>query len=290
MKRLVWALLLPLAAFYFSGCSQANKDYIYFNQGMEEEKVVTEVSDEEYQKEMSYEWKIQPGDRLEIRVFNQSASSVGGQMTSILDQSLTYMNRSGVDGLLVPPDGKLNIPLIGEIKVSGLTEKEASERLILAYKKYLRNPYVSVKILNQRLFVLGEVSAPGVIPLHSGTMTLFEALATAGDLTEDGRRTDILIIRGDLRNPQIRQVDLTNIKKLKLASLILRPNDIVYVQPRDFKAFNKGLREKAEFFNFLNTVMSPFLTFKAVNDAYDLGIVTGGDNGGGVIISPSSGQ
>ena len=142
-----------------------------------------------------------------------------------------------------------------------------------AYKKYLRNPYVSVKILNQRLFVLGEVNAPGVVPLHSGTMTLFEALATAGDLTIDGKRTDILIIRGDLRNPQIREIDLTNIKKLKLASLILRPNDIVYVQPRDFKAFNKGLSEKAEFFNFLNTVMSPFLSFSALDEAYGWGIL-----------------
>jgi len=273
MKRLVWVLLLPLAAIYFSGCSQANKEFVYFNQGMEEEKVVTEVSDEEYQNEMHYEWKIQPGDRIEINVFNQSASSIGGQMTSILDKSLTYMSRSGVDGMLVPPDGKLNIPLIGEIRVAGLTEKEASERLIQAYKKYLRNPYVSVKILNQRLFVLGEVNAPGVVPLHSGTMTLFEALATAGDLTIDGKRTDILIIRGDLRNPQIREIDLTNIKKLKLASLILRPNDIVYVQPRDFKAFNKGLSEKAEFFNFLNTVMSPFLSFSALDEAYGWGIL-----------------
>jgi len=285
MRRLAWLLLLPLAALYFSGCSEANKDYVYFNQGLDEENITTEVSDEEYQKELHYEWKIQPGDRLEIRVFNQSASSAGGQMTSILDQSLTYMSRSGVDGMLVPPDGRLNIPLIGEIKIAGLTEKEASERLIQAYKKYLRNPYVSVKILNQRLFVLGEVKSPGVIPLNSGTMTVFEALARVGDLTDDGRRTDILIIRGDLRNPQIREIDLTNLKKLKLTSLILRPNDIVYVPPRDFKAFNKGLQEKGQFFSFLSTVMSPFISFSSIDSAYGLNILPN-DNGAPPVAIP----
>ena len=289
MTRLVWMLLLPLAALYFSGCSEANKDFVYFNQGLDEENITTEVSDAEYQKELHYEWKIQPGDRLEIRVFNQSASSVGGQMTSILDQSLTYMSRSGVDGMLVPPDGKLNIPLIGEIKISGLTEKEASNRLIQAYKKYLRNPYVSVKILNQRLIVLGEVRGPGVIPLNSGTMTLFEAIAKAGDLTEDARRTDILIIRGNLRNPQIREIDLTNIKKIKLSSLILRPNDIVYVQPREFKAFNKGLSEKSEFFNFLTTIMSPFLSFSAIDQAYNLGVLPNDSQAPGYVI-PTGGN
>ena len=289
MRKTIWTVLLLGVAAFVTGCSQANKDYVYFNQGLDEENITTEVSDEEYMKELRYEWKIQPGDRLEIRVFNQSASSVGGQMTSILDQSLTYMSRSGVDGMLVPPDGKLNIPLIGEIKISGLTEKEASNRLIQAYKKYLRNPYVSVKILNQRLFVLGEVRGPGVIPLHSGTMTLFEAIATAGDLTEEARRTDILIIRGDLRHPQIREVDLTNIKKIKLSSLILRPNDIVYVQPREFKAFNKGLREKAEFFTFLSTVMSPFLSFSALDQAYNLGVLPDDTEAPGYVI-PTGGN
>ena len=288
MKKLVTMLLMLGAAMYFSGCSEANKDYIYFNQGLEEENITTEVPDQQYYKELHYEWKIQPGDRLQINVFNQSASSIGGQMKSILDMNNMYINRAGTDGMLVPPDGKILIPLIGQVKVAGLTEKEAAAKLTEEYKKYLRNPFVNVKILNQRLFVLGEVKAPGVKPLTSGTMTLFEALAMSGDLTDDGRRDNILIIRGDLRHPKIREIDLTNLNKIKMASLILRPNDIVYVQPREFKAFNKGLQEKSVFFNFLNTVMSPFLTFKAVNDAYDWGIVTTGDKGGSVIISPSS--
>ncbi|BDY13527.1 polysaccharide biosynthesis/export family protein [Hydrogenimonas cancrithermarum] len=272
--RSLWIVMIPVMMLLFGGCS-ANKEYKYFNQNLDEEKVVTEVSDEEYEAEKRYEWKIQPGDRLEIRVFNQSASSVGGQMTSILDQSLTYMNRSGVDGMLVPPDGKIHIPLIGTVAVEGLTETKAAQRLTQEYKKYLRNPFVSVKILNQRLLVLGEVGSPGVVPVNSGTMTLFEALAMTGDLTDDAMRTNILIIRGDLRHPQVRKVDLTDMRKLRVASLILRPNDIVYVQPRNMKAIMKEMVEMGSYFNFLNTIMSPFLTYQAIDQGYNIGIVPG---------------
>ncbi|WP_353661143.1 polysaccharide biosynthesis/export family protein [Hydrogenimonas sp. SS33] len=288
MKKIALFSLLMGMALYFSGCSEANKDYVYFNQGLDEENITTEVSDADYEKELRYEWKIQPGDRLEIHVFNQSASSIGGQMKSILDVSSMYVNRAGTDGMLVPPNGKILIPLIGEVKVAGLTETQAADHLTKEYKKYLRNPFVSVKILNQRLFVLGEVGSPGVKPLTSGTMTLFEALALSGDLTEDGKRNEIIIIRGDLRHPQIRQVDLTDLRKLKMASLILRPNDIVYVPPRDFKAFNKGLQEKSQIFNFLTTVMSPFLTFSSLDQAYSLGVLPSDGQAPGFVVSPSA--
>jgi polysaccharide export outer membrane protein len=263
-----------LLILFFGGCS-ANREYRYFNQNLDEEKVITEVSDEEYEAEKRFEWKIQPGDRLEIKVFNQSASSASGKMTSILDQSLTYMNRSGVDGILVPPDGKIHIPLIGTVEVEGLTETKAAERLLQKYKKYLRNPFVSVKILNQRLLVLGEVGSPGVVPVNSGTMTLFEALAMTGDLTDDAMRTNILIIRGDLRHPDVRKVDLTDMSKLRLASLILHPNDIVYVQPRSMKAIMKEMVEMGSYFNFLNTIMSPFLTYQSIDKGYNIGIIPG---------------
>jgi len=271
--RNLWIVIMLLILF-FGGCS-ANREYRYFNQNLDEEKVITEVSDEEYEAEKRFEWKIQPGDRLEIKVFNQSASSASGKMTSILDQSLTYMNRSGVDGILVPPDGKIHIPLIGTVEVEGLTETKAAERLLQKYKKYLRNPFVSVKILNQRLLVLGEVGSPGVVPVNSGTMTLFEALAMTGDLTDDAMRTNILIIRGDLRHPDVRKVDLTDMSKLRLASLILHPNDIVYVQPRSMKAIMKEMVEMGSYFNFLNTIMSPFLTYQSIDKGYNIGIIPG---------------
>ncbi|BBG65142.1 polysaccharide export outer membrane protein [Hydrogenimonas sp.] len=247
---------------------------------MNENKVVKEVSDSEYEAEKKFEWKISPGDRVEITVFNQTGSSGGGQLNSLLGTSAqsTFMNRTGTEGKLVPPDGKIRLPLIGKIKITGFTEIEAAERLTQEYKKYLRNPYVEVKIQNQKLIVLGEINSPGVVPVTNGTMTLFEALAATGDLTDDAMRTNILILRGDLRHPQVRQVDITDMSKLRLSSLILRPNDIVYVQPRYMKAINKEFIEKGQFFRFLNTIMSPFLTYRAIDQSYNIGITSSTGN------------
>ncbi len=266
--------ILPIiAVIFFAGCS-ANKEFVYFNQNMDENKVVKEVPDSEYEAEKRFEWKISQGDRVEITVFNQTGASGAGQLNSLLGTSAqsTYLNRTGTEGMLVPYDGTVRLPLVGKVKISGLTEMEAADMLTKEYKKYLRNPYVEVKIQNQKLVVLGEVKRPGVVPVTNGTMTLFEALAASGDLTDDAMRTNILILRGDLRKPQVRQVNLTDMSALRLSSLILRPNDVVYVQPRYMKAINKEFAEKGQFFNFLNTIMSPFLTYRAIDQSYNIGI------------------
>ncbi|WP_457598135.1 polysaccharide biosynthesis/export family protein [Hydrogenimonas sp.] len=272
------SIVLIAAGLFFAGCS-ANKEFVYFNQNMDKEKIVKEVPDSEYEAEKNFEWKISPGDRVEITVFNQTGSTAAagaGQLNSLLGTSAqsTFMNRTGTEGKLIPPDGRVRLPLIGKIKISGLTEIEAADKLTREYKKYLRNPYVEGKIQNQKLIVLGEVKGPGVVPVTNGTMTLFEALAATGDLTDDAMRTNILILRGDLRHPQVRQVDLTDMSRLRLSSLILRPNDVVYVQPRHMKAINKELAEKGQFFNFFNTIMSPFLTYRAIDQSYNIGITT----------------
>jgi len=146
------------------------------------------------------------------------------------------------------------------VKLSGHTEKEASKVLIKEYKKYLRNPYVHVRILNQKLFVVGEVKAPGTVLVTNGTMSLFEALASTGDLTDYADRTKIKIIRGNMRNPEIREINLTDLNAIRYASLLLRPNDIVYVQARDSKASVVGVNEKLPFWQLVSTMLAPFNT------------------------------
>jgi polysaccharide biosynthesis/export protein len=275
MQKYFFPLLIVLLV---TGC--ANKDYRLFEEDSQTQSgdpsVVKNVSDEDYEKELNYEWKIVKGDRIEIGVFNQSASSAGGQMEPILGPSMMsqqFNNRDGTEGLLVPASGEIRLPLLGNVQIAGLTENEAAQKLTEAYKKYLRSPFVVVKIQNQRLYVLGEVNTPGVVQVTAGTMTLFEALAQSGDISEDGMRTNIRIIRGDLRNPTMREVDLTDLGAIRVASLILRPNDVVYVQPRTMKAYNKAFEEQVPFFNMINAMMTPFLTYKQIEDSYYFNLI-----------------
>ena len=162
-------------------------------------------------------------------------------------------------GILVTQDGTIRLPLIDSVKITGLTEDQASKMLIKEYKKYIHNPYVVVEITNQRIIVIGEVGKPGVVPIVNGTMNLIEVIARSGYLTKDASRTNIGIIRGDLRKPTVRLVDLTDGKGLLTASLLLKPNDIVYIQARQMDGYNKAFTEAMPFFQAVSAMLNPFV-------------------------------
>lgn len=226
------------------------------------------VSDSEYGQETQFEWKIAKGDRVEIMVVNQSGGDSEQELNVLLNTAgrTNFQNRDGTEGFLIPADGTIRLPLVGAVKIIGLTENEATDKITTEYKKYLRNPFASVKILNQKLFVLGEVGKPGVVQITHGTMSLFEALAYSGDLTNDAERTNLRVIRGGLRTPQVREINLADISQMQLTSLILQPNDIVYVQPRSMKAFNVAFREQMPFFDMLTSMLNPFVNYTTIKN------------------------
>ena len=245
----------------FSGCSVKNDTL--FQSDANSSKVNTAVSDQEYQSEATYEYKIQPNDRLSIFIYVQSGAG-SQQMNSILTSKNTNTNTLNQEnvGLLVTQDGTVRLPLIGSTKVTGYTQDEASKMLIKKYKKYIRNPYITVEILNQRVIVVGEVGKPGIVPVVNGTMNLLEALSRSGGLKDLADRSEIKIVRGNLRHPDIRTVDLTKAKNLTYSSLLLQPNDIVYAQPRRMKGINKIFTEAAPFWNLASSILAPFVQVK----------------------------
>jgi polysaccharide export outer membrane protein len=232
----------------------------------------TEVPAEKYHDEMVFENIIAPNDRVAIKVYNQAAAGTG-QMTSMVtsrgDSASSGGGRDESLGLLVSQEGTIRLPLIGVQKITGMTEDEAAKYLIEQYQMYLRNPYVTVEIMNQRLFILGEVKQPGVVPVTNGTMNLIEALARSNDLTDYADRTSIKIIRGDLRSPEVRVVDLTQMSAIRLTSLYLKPNDIVYVQPRAMKGYNMAFNEIAPPFQLLSSMLQPFVSIVYLQKALE---------------------
>ena len=234
-----------MALFLFSGCSI--KQYKLF-QAEENQTVEYHAPPEKLEKSVRYENKISSGDRVSINVFNVYRQSTAGteqlQATSATSTTSSTGILNNQDGYLVSQDGNVYLPLIGEVTLQGMTTAEASKSLTEKYAKYLRHPFVTVKILNQRVYVLGEVKSPGMIPVLNETMTIFEAIARSGDFSDYGKRNDVMIIRGNLNdNPEIRLIDMSHMASLHVSDLVLRPNDIVYVQPRDMKATNIAIRE-----------------------------------------------
>ena len=258
-----------LAAFIvilvFPGCS-VKDDRLFQGESMHTNDT-TVVSDKEYAKEMKFEYKIAPNDRLAIITYVQSGTE-SQQMNSMLANTDT--TRQGLDsidaaaGLLVTQKGEVRLPLIGSISVAGLTEDQAADKLITEYQKYIRNPYVTVEITNQRIIVIGEVQQPGIVPVVNGTMNLIEVISRSGYLTEIASRTDIRVVRGNLRDPEIRSIDLTDGKSLLTTNLLLQPNDIVYVPARQMTGFNKAFEESMPFFQAVSTILAPFVQWTVI--------------------------
>ena len=268
-KNILFTTLTALFAFsLFSGCSM--KEYTLFQDENRSEEP-TDINDTVYKDEMVFENKIQPNDRVEIMVYNQSGAGPG-QLTSMISSGGMSQDQgvstNTTQGLLVTQEGNVRLPLIGSATIKGLTEDEAAKSLMEEYGKYLRNPYVTIKILNQRIFILGEVKAPGVIPVTNGTMNLIEAIARTGDLTDFAERRGILILRGDLRDPEVRMIDLTQMSNIKLSSLYLKPNDIVYVQPRSSKGRKIAYDEISPPFQLVSSILAPFVNITYLAKAW----------------------
>ena len=247
-RIILWASAVLLLA----GCS-TNPDY---KLAQTETSVQTKTF-----TDRSIEYKILPQDRLGVSLYKDPAQSSDSLASNELGQP---MNK---DGILVNAAGYIALPLIGKTKVSGLSQSQAASKITREYKKYLNTPTVYVEVMNKRLFILGEVNKPGVVNIDKEKMTLFEAIAHAGDLTDAAVRNEIIIISNSpTKGMQMRTVDLTNFDTMRYASLMLRPNDIVYVQPNDWKEFRVASDDFTSPFVTIAKIAAPFVTLKYLSN------------------------
>jgi polysaccharide export outer membrane protein len=208
----------------------------------------------------SIEYKILPQDRLKVILYKDP-----GQITSESNQKIGEDLNPG--GFLVNAAGYIDLPLIGSVKVAGLTQSQAAAKIKRLYQKHLTKPSVYVEIMNKRIVVLGEVRKPGVIKIDKEKMTLFEALGFAGGFTDSAMRNNVIILSfRPGRGMTMRKVDLTRFDTLRYANLMLRPNDVVYVQPDSWKKFAVASSNYTLPFSTIAKIAQPFATLKVLFD------------------------
>jgi polysaccharide export outer membrane protein len=184
----------------------------------------------------SYEIKIQPDDLLMIIVsaddpevaipFNLKTFSMS--TNSRLDLA---RGQETVQLYLVDQSGNIEFPIIGKLKVSGLTRSEVLKLLQEKISTYIKNPIINLRIMNFKVSLQGEVNLPGTYPIASERVTLIEALSMAKDLTIYGRRNNILVIRETNGVKSYNRVDITKSDFISSPFYYLSQNDVVYVEP-----------------------------------------------------------
>ena len=237
-NRNLWLLLLP---FLLTAC-QSYKKVPYFQN--------VEVVNEVEQQEKLYDAKIMPKDLLTIVVsctspelaipFNLTVASNAGIAVS----TSSYVTTQPVlQPYLVDNEGNINFPVLGELKLGGLTKREAEQLIIDKLKPYMKEtPIVTVRMVNYKISVIGEVTRPGTFTISNEKVNLLEALAMAGDMTVYGLRDNVKLIREDANGKQqIVTLDLNKAETILSPYYWLQQNDIVYVTPNKAKARNSDV-------------------------------------------------
>ncbi len=155
-------------------------------------------------------------------------------------QAVGPFNGAGVEGdvtasvkktYLIDQNGEIEFPIIGDVKLSGLTRLEATDVLKEKIEAYVKNPIVNLKIVNFKITVLGEVTRPGTFKIDHERVTILEALGLAGDMTIFGERQNVLVIREQDGKKSYTRVDLTTDAVFKSPVYYLTQNDVVYIEP-----------------------------------------------------------
>lgn len=246
IKSILRSVLSALVtALLSTGCSTP-KNIAYF-QGTHDAEVleIAAVTDKEI--------CIQPHDKLSITVtskdpvlsqmFNLQVITNSSAQRSSFNGSADFRDyrvgySEGIEGFTVSADGTIDYPVLGKIKVEGMTRSELSAFIKgeIMGRGLIKDPIVTVEFLNVGFSVLGEVAAPGRYDLNADVITILEGISIARDLSIQGNRTNVKVIRKEGDKVKTYVVDLTDAKALANSpAYYLKQGDIIYVEPNDIR-------------------------------------------------------
>lgn len=197
----------------------------------------------EYENERTFDYKVQPGDNLYIRIasldekfaayfnfMNQGAYTSSSTFTS--GNASIYLN-----GYTVGADGNIELPFVGDILVKDLNLNEIQEKIQNIMNEYLKETVVYVKLGVFNLTILGEVVRPGQYQIYQSDINIFQAIALAGNATDFANKSNVKIVHQTPKGSQIVKVNLNDADILSSPDYYLKPNDIIYVEPLKTKQF-----------------------------------------------------
>ena len=204
------------------------------------EKMVYLVDIEQKETEItqSYEPKLQPDDVLSIIVNSNAPELVAKFNPSMFIFQQGSERGSGQQRLqtyLIDAQGEIIFPVIGKIKLGGLTTTQATEALTEALKPHVNDATINLRLMNFKVTVQGEVARPGTFTIESERVTLLQALSLAGDVALYGKRDNILIIREVDGKRSYNRVDITKPDFMDSDFYYLAPNDVVYIEPNKIR-------------------------------------------------------
>lgn len=203
-------------------------------------------------------YRLQPSDIISVQIKGPGESAVT-QSFNMTPQQAGSMFASPanfyMDGYTIDPQGKITLPVIGEVSVKDLTTEQAQETIQAAADKYLTKATVIVKLTSFKVTVLGEVKSPGYYYVFNSQATILEGLGMAGDLTAFGNRENLKLIRQTPGGSEVVMLDLTDADLLKSPYFFMMPGDVLYVAPLRARSNRSNLELATFLFGALTTTI-----------------------------------
>lgn len=240
MKKIKILFAFIVVSMMITGCG-STKNVAYFQNS---DSVSLELS------RVLYDARIMPKDVLSITVNTTNPeASAPFNLTVATPQTLSSRIHStsqpALQSYIVDNEGNISFPIIGKIHLSGLTKNEAEQVIHGKIKPFLSDsetPIVTVRMINYKISVIGEVNRPGMFTVVNEKINILEALAQAGDLTIYGVRDKVKLIREDATGKkEIHVLNLNDANIINSPYYYLQQNDIVYVEPNKVKSQNSSV-------------------------------------------------
>ena len=222
--------LVFLGAFVFTSCATPKNSY-YFKTLPNDTTINTGVN-------RAGESVIRKNDQLAINIssLNPQEDAVYNAASGSLGASASGATGSGGgSGYLVDANGNIQLHRLGAIHAEGMTRRALKNKIETDISPYLKDAVVTVKYLNHRITVIGEVKAPSVISMPEERLSLLEVLGSTGDISALGKKDHLLIIRETETGKQFKRLNLEDHSVFTSDWYYLQPDDVVYVEPNDEK-------------------------------------------------------
>lgn len=211
---------------------------------------------------------LQPGDLLDIKISTMTPTEFNpfNDADRTLVPGMVYGQSGNLvqqQGYYIDDDGVVDLPIIGEMKISGLPLTVAEDSLALIVSKYLEKPVVRIKLLNFRYSVIGEVEKESTQIAGDNNLTLIQALSTAGGATEFGDLSRVKVIRQTGQETVVFYVNLLTEDFLSSPVYFVQPNDVIVISPLKQRAYLKYVSPNLNIFaTSVSLLVAVFTLFK----------------------------
>jgi len=210
------------------------------------------------------EYRVQSGDYLYIRLFtmDRDANQIFSDMSGVAVYGSSTDQFIYLNSYQVSDSGYISFPLLGKVKAAGLLVSEIETELRNLMLKEVNNPGVTVRLVNYKVTILGEVKSPGTILVNQNRITIFQAISLAGDLTTYSNRNSVKLLRKQGDKTAIINIDLSKKDILGSEYYYLLPGDILYIEPLKYKQYAFESFPYALILSSLSTMFALITFFK----------------------------